>query len=197
MKYLTFFLLLFSLTVNAEISTTGLTKAQAAELNLKAAEMKLARETTNTTPDVVNIIKDFSLTDEELDNISTYGTQLGKVLTGFVKEIGLTANEFLKTPWGIVVIVLLAWHLFASDIALIMMSFGVFILFYLYWNKLVAPALYTYIDIESKSDDKKSKLQKAIDHEELERIPGFLAIVGFLIFIIIEVVIMINIGNIG
>lgn len=204
MKYLIIFLMLFSLTANAEISTSGLTKEEIATLNLNVAQMKLDKQVEQNAPEVVSILKNLALTPEELDSLGTYGTQLGKVVTGFVKEIGITANEFLKTPWGVVAILLLAWHFFASDIALVGMAFGVGILFLMYWNKLVAPALYTYVDINKPLEtsdgvkpaikQKGSKLRKTINKEMLEKTPGVLAVVGFLVFIILEVIIMANIG---
>jgi len=208
MKYLTIFLMLFSLTANAEISTAGLNKEEIAQLQLNVAQMKLEKQVEANTPEVVSMLSNLKMTPEELNNLGTYGTQLGKVLTGFVKEIGITANEFLQTPWGGVAVVLVAWHFFASDIALVMMSLGVLILFFLYWNKLVAPSLYTYVNINStdgKYDDKESenvkplkvkavKLRKVINKEMLEKTPGVLAIVGFIVFIIIEIIIMANIG---
>ena len=139
----------------------------------------------------IGLLDDIKMSPEELEQLGTYGTQLGKVVTGFVKEIGLTISEFLNTPWGIVAVFLLGWHLFASDISLIMMSFSIAIIYIIFWSKFISPSLYTYKDVGT---EQRPKYQKTISKESLDGNSGGLTIFSFVIFVILEVLIMINIG---
>lgn len=192
MKKILLLLLLFPLCANA-LSPNGLSDENIKKLELQAAQMKLdaAQLDNKQLLKTIGLLDDIKMSPKELEQLGTYGTQLGKVVTGFVKEIGLTISEFLNTPWGIVAVVLLAWHIFASDISLIMMSFVGGIIYIVFWSKFISPSLYTYINVGTESHP---KFQKSISEKSIENTQGVIAVISFIIFVIIEIFIMSNIG---
>lgn len=185
-KLLVTLLVLIPLISSAETinSTHELTDVQIAELNAAIAQMQIDKlNVENTSSDMISIVKGLNISEEEMSNLGTYGSQLGKVVTGFVKEIGMSINEFLHTPFGLIAFLMLIWHLFASDISLIIMSFFILYIFYKFWKMMVAPALYTEND---ENDENK--------YIDLDSTASVLGLVAFIIMIIIEIVIMSNIG---
>lgn len=106
----------FSVSVMAavEVDTRGLTDTQKAELVKQAEAMKQAAESPVAIEDKA----------EKWVNI---GKQFGEMVGGAAKEIGIAANEFLKTPVGIMTAGLIVFHYAGGPI--IHVALGTLILF--------------------------------------------------------------------
>lgn len=123
MKYLfaliasTFLIGSISTTAFAESQTTittaqGLTDAQKAELASAAA--KMVAENASGAGDVNNAKR----VKEWVD----IGTQIGSGIASTARELGVAANDFVKTPVGKMTAAIIVWHFMGSSI--IHIAFG-------------------------------------------------------------------------
>lgn len=138
-------LMTFTVTVNAEtrLKSSGLSPEQVAQLELQAAQMVVdAQEAANlpAIDGVLDTLDGLDLSEEALDKYANVGTKVGKIVTGFLTEIGVTTANFLDTKWGVVAMVLVAWHYFANDIAVLMLinlNLFIFLPIWLYFARNV------------------------------------------------------------
>ena len=141
MKYMILLVMLVSSQANAvSLKATGLSSEQIAKLELQAATMvveaneaKLAIDNAPILNTVVDKIGDFNITEESLNRYSGMGQKVGKILTGFWVEIGITAQSFLSTNWGFLAMLLVGWHYFASDIANLALANVIMLFFIPLW----------------------------------------------------------------
>lgn len=102
----------------ATVSTTGLTPEQTAQMEAQIATIK-AENITNKTSGVLEEIADL---DEE--DIARYA-DIGKVVSGTIKEtaqgLGMAVDEFMSTTTGSLVMFLIIYHFFGSEL----ITFGV------------------------------------------------------------------------
>jgi hypothetical protein len=130
-SFLISILLFFTLITNTQayspIDTNGLTDSQLAEIAAKAAQMKAdaASKNVEASKPAMERVVEFAqnINEQDLDKFSTYGVKLGKVITGFIGEIGISIEQFLNTKIGYAVIALLIFHFFGAKI--ISISFAI------------------------------------------------------------------------
>ncbi len=67
-------------------------------------------------------------TVEKVSKWVTVGTDLGKGLAGAAKELGVTANEFIKTPVGKLTAALIVWHFMGGTLIHIFGAFAIWII---------------------------------------------------------------------
>jgi hypothetical protein len=79
-----------------------LTTEQQAEI-IKSITTKVSTNTTDTQ--IVPNIK-----PAQINEWVMLGENLGKALGGAAKELGVQANEFAKTPLGLISVLLIVWH---------------------------------------------------------------------------------------
>lgn len=197
--------MLSSNIASAGISTDGLSREQVAQIELQKAQMKLDSLSSSNTNDItqpveeiVSKLTDINITEEQFDNFSSYGTKLGKVITGFAVEIGVTITDFLATPWGIFAALMLIWHLFGGDISLIMLSIGSTIVFMPIWVKLAKTGLYEKVLVTGK--DKQPILDKdgnplfneVFSMSRWNDSVGGALVVSFMMYMFLQIVISLN-----
>lgn len=78
----------------------------------------------NKAPTLPTSVEDVDKQIEKVDKWVDYGTKIGKGLGGAAKEVGVAANEFAKTPVGILTSVVIAWHFMGSAIGIPIHIFG-------------------------------------------------------------------------
>lgn len=123
------FMLLFSVSANAavEVNTVGLTDTQKAEL-VKQAEAMRAQA------------KDPTAIVDSAEKWLNIGERFGKMIGSAAKEVGVAANEFLKTPVGIMTATVIVFqylggpiiHMFTGIVILIL---GASVITYLVRNR--------------------------------------------------------------
>ena len=188
-------LMTFSVTVNAAttLKSSGLSAEQIAQLELQAAQMVVdAQEVANlpAIDGVMDKLAGLDLSEESLAKYSNVGTQIGKIVTGFLTEIGVSAANFLDTTWGTVAIILVAWHYFANDMALLMLiNFVLFVLMPIW----LLFARSVWFPLEEFTDGETKVLKRQYDSNSTTDASGWL-IAGMVINVVIIVVAIMNIG---
>lgn len=135
MKLLTLVLLLFTLNVSASndyIDVSKLSDKDKAELQLKVAKHIEEQHQKEQQPSIVpnpNVVEQYV----------TVGEKIGKAFGGAAKEIGVAVNDFVKTPVGIMTMILIVWNYMGSMI--VHLLGGLFILitsiiFIRWWVKI-------------------------------------------------------------
>ena len=107
------FFMLFSVLAQAQISIHDAGRAgfdKLSETEKAAIIQQIAEKNSNNVPIVGNI------TPEKLDRFAQTGDNIGKGLAAAAKEIGVTVNEFVQTPVGILTVGLIVWHVVGDDI---------------------------------------------------------------------------------
>lgn len=118
-------LLLSSMVCMAEDSRlagyNNLSDAQKAELAVKVAEMA----STKKAPSVPTI--------GTVERWASFGQQIGSALAGTARELGIVANEFIKTPAGQITMVLIIWKIMGSEIVHIVSGLMILAIFLPLW----------------------------------------------------------------
>lgn len=116
-------LLMFSISAWAqvEVNTHGLTESQKADLVKVAEGMK--QQTQQAAP---TEIASADVADKVV-KWANVGEQFGKMIGGAAKEVGVAANEFLKTPVGIMTAGLIIFHYVGSPIIHVALGLILFI----------------------------------------------------------------------
>lgn len=104
------------------VAVDGLTAAQKASLEEKAAQMK-KENLTNNLPS----------SPKQFQEWAEVGTAVGKGLVSVAKEIGVEANAFATTPLGKISIGLLIWKVMGNDIIQILLGAVMFLTFIPMW----------------------------------------------------------------
>ena len=90
----------------AEISTSGLSDTQAAELQLQAAKMKAEEAVT----------KKEGITLEKVSEYTILGEQVAKALIGVASELGKEVDEVMGTTVGKIAVALVIYKVMGNDI---------------------------------------------------------------------------------
>ncbi len=101
-----------SAKAGVDIDLHGLSNAQRAELVMKAEEMKRQAPQSSS---VVEQVTD-QLTTENAGKMIEVGKNLGLALAAVAKEVGVSADEFLKSTTGKISVVVIIWKLMGKDI---------------------------------------------------------------------------------
>lgn len=144
-------LVIFTTPAYAEISTSGLTATQKAELSLEAAKMKEAR-----TP------------EQQMEQLSEYadlGSKYGIALSEVARHMGKTADELLNTKVGLIAALLIVWTIIGKDLLGAAFGFVWFITIipiWIWWFRRVC-----IIDTITKSPvEGQKRLRKTITYKE-------------------------------
>lgn len=132
-RLITLFVLMAAMSAHAGFSSMSvnqagfdkLTPQQQAEVIKMVAEKAHAavpETSVDATPSVPSA--------ERVDQWLNIGERVGKMIGGAAKEVGVAANEFVKTPVGTVAIGLIVWHYMGETvlhvaIGLILLAVGI------------------------------------------------------------------------
>jgi len=94
-----------SAPVMAEISTSGLSETQKAELQLQAAKMKADEALTKE-----------GITLEKVSEYTILGEQIAKALIGVASELGKEVDEVMGTTVGKIAVALVVYKVMGNDI---------------------------------------------------------------------------------
>jgi len=123
------FLMLITFNVSAEVSTTGLTETQIAELALSAAKMKESIPSTITKDGVVETLSEFG----------SLGKETGEAIKYALLGVVDIAEKFSDTDVGKITIALVIWRIAGVDLVMILFMFGIIvvvtILFRVLWRR--------------------------------------------------------------
>lgn len=97
--------------------TSGLSDAQVQALKVQCEQMKLKAKQDATASQAKEIVN--NVTTEDISKWSTLAQELAKALGVAAKEIGISVNEFIKTPAGWLVVAIVLWTFLISDITMI------------------------------------------------------------------------------
>lgn len=103
---LTAVLLTYSPVLAVEVDTKGLTEEQKAELALQAAKMK--KQAVPALEEKFNV--------KNVNEWAELGKNVALAFTTVAKELGVAADEFLKSNTGKITIVLIAWKVMGKDV---------------------------------------------------------------------------------
>lgn len=84
----------------------------------------------------------------DIDKYADAGTKAGKIVTGFLKEIGIAAENFLDSKWGILVAIFVFWHFFSGDIGLLMIANSILFIFLPMWLYIAKTMWYKPVQME-------------------------------------------------
>jgi hypothetical protein len=90
-----------------EVDTRGLTDAQKATLVQQAEQMK---------NDTKAVVSDPGKVAEVAEKWANIGERFGKMLGSAAKELGIAANDFLKTPVGMMTATVIVFHYMGGPI---------------------------------------------------------------------------------
>lgn len=135
--------LAFNASAVTQLNISGLSDEQKAILELQAAQMVVESNAEAAKPVIDNVVDRLAgieLDEESLDKYSNIGSKVGKIVTGFLTELGVAAADFLDTGWGMIAMLLVAWYYFANDMAVLMLiGMDLFVLMplWVYFAKMV------------------------------------------------------------
>ena len=101
--------LFFCTTANAQVSTSGLSEEQKAQLALQAAQMKTQNEKgspANTS----------QFSPEKLNEWVELGKNAGLAVAAMAKELGVASDKFLESNTGKIAAVLIIWKIVGKDL---------------------------------------------------------------------------------
>jgi len=196
-------LMVFALQANAltQLKVDGLSDDDIAKLNLEAAKMVVKAKEVANKP-VVDTMLDklggLDISEEALDRYSTIGTKVGKIVTGFLTEIGVTAANFLDTNWGIVAMILVGFHYFGNDMALLGMIVVDLTVLLPIWLLFARNLWFPYKEFNEtkiiKGESVKTIVLKRQYDNSLNDSPSGFMITGMLVILLILIVSTMNIG---
>lgn len=179
-KFLTICVLALSFGAYAQsINVESLTKKQIAELNQYAAEMK--KDPSGSSEKVRS----------EVEAWTDLGQNIGRATVGAAKEVGMAANEFAKTPLGVVTTSIVVYKLIGNDVIHLfvgtcMIFFGTLIGLWTFRRRYVRQ--YEYRTVLFGLWQKKNIVSEKVDErEEPFRIVGIFCIAISWIFGVIIV----------
>lgn len=121
MKIVSMVLVIFLVAYSAlakDVSVSGLSEEQAAELALQAAKMK------NTTP---------AVTPSKVDEWVNVGRNIGIAITEVAGQLGVAADNFLESTTGKIVLVLVIWKMAGSSIIDLVYGVALFTILFSTW----------------------------------------------------------------
>lgn len=120
-----FFLPMFSYASSCNISGTGdMPEAMVQQLKVQCEKMKLESAPGSKLEEKMKGVK-----PEDISAWAEAGTAIAKTLGAAAKEVGVSVNEFIKTPAGWLVVAIILWNLLMADILLIsltILAWGIF-----------------------------------------------------------------------
>lgn len=110
-RLITLFVLLVAMSVHAALSTSSVSQAGFDKLTPQeqAEVIKMVTEKAHAKGLSIGDVAD-PANAERVDQWLNVGERIGKMIGGAAKEVGVAANEFVKTPVGTVAIALIVWH---------------------------------------------------------------------------------------
>lgn len=106
---LTICVFFYTNNLNAQVSTSGLTEEQKAQLALQAAQMKKQ----NDSGSAVAEISKFS--PEKLNEWVELGKNAGLAVAAMAKELGVASDKFLESNTGKIAAALIIWKVVGKD----------------------------------------------------------------------------------
>lgn len=124
-----------------------------------------------------------------------FGEQIGKALSGTARELGVVANDFIKTPAGQITLAMIVWKVMGSDIIGIMMAITFFVTLNSIW-------LYMYrrmcvikgIHYTTTQEGDKTKTVKHVEYYNSTKddVSGYQVMMSILLIIINTSVVIIG-----
>lgn len=71
--------------------------------------------------------KDKKVSPDQIESFEKYGIALGKSINALVKELGVTLNDFIKTPVGKLTTGVLLWKLVLFEVLIVCLKLGALI----------------------------------------------------------------------
>jgi hypothetical protein len=105
------FFCVFSVPVMAQLSTSGLTEEQVADMAALIAAKK-AENVKKGGTEIVEAAKD----PERMKRYAEVGEAIAKSLGAAAKEMGVAVNDFMSTPAGTLTVLLIVYHFIGSDL---------------------------------------------------------------------------------
>lgn len=155
---ITVFCMLFatSTLANHEVSVEGLTEVQKAEIATAVAKAKLDKEREKVASGTAPV--------ERVGQWAELGANLGKALAGTARELGVVANEFVKSPVGQITAAIIIYKFIGKDILHIGIG-GIFLIvagsFWIYTFRRVCLIDRVVVD-EITEEKKKTKRTQVI-----------------------------------
>ena len=134
-KYITVLMLIISMGAQALDTTAAnsagfndLTEVQKAEILQQIAQKAAANVVAAETPKVPIV--------DEVQKWVNVSASIGKGFAEAARELGITANDFAKTPVGVMTSAIIIWNFIGSAILKIIGAFAIWIIG-LYWLRLM------------------------------------------------------------
>lgn len=120
----------------ADISANGLTPAQRADMEAQIASLKAKNVKDGADINMNGVASVANVSDpQQLEKYAQFGEAIAKSLGSAAKELGVAVDEFMQTGTGTLVMVLVVYHFFGSDIIGILTCFIIIPLMLWMFNK--------------------------------------------------------------
>jgi hypothetical protein len=161
-----------------------LTDVQKAELALQVAKQVEEQKAAVQNP-------------QQVKQWVNYGTEVGQALAGAARELGIVANEFIKTPAGQLTMGLIIWKVMGHDIVHVGLALILFFTLVPGWiymfNRMCVVKGYQYQEYEQDGKTKTRRIKQYYNTVN-DDITGTRFIMGVVLGIIILIVVLVGIN---
>lgn len=167
---LAFVLCLFAMSAMADIGTDmknkfdNLTPQQQAELYKQVTD-QVQKNKDNADEQKT------SVTIDKVQQYSQLGTTIGAALAGTAKELGVVANDFLKTPVGLMAAALIVWKMVGATLVHVFGGVAFMMVFLPIWY--IAFKRHCLVETVTISTDEKGKKTKVIKNRNGSEVSGW------------------------
>lgn len=154
--------LLFSLPALA-VSTEGLTKAQAAEIEAKVAAIKAENASKPPAEQIMDQVPEIGT----LEKVAAIAPVIAKTVGQTARELGMAVDEFAKTDLGSLVVWLVLYNYLGAELIRFVFGFGV-IMPLTIW---LATRAINFVRTNGYEWDEKAKVNRPVYYkwDELDR----------------------------
>lgn len=161
-----------------------LTDVQKAELALQVAKQVEEQKAAVQNP-------------KQVKEWVSYGTEIGQALAGTARELGVVANEFIKTPAGQLTMGMIIWKVMGHDIVhvgLALIMFFTLIPGWIYmFHRMCILKGYTCQKYEEDGKQKTRKIKEYYDSSR-DDVTGTRLMMGIVLGVMILVIILVGIN---
>lgn len=162
-----FFLVLvfcmFALSAHASMSDEMTSKFNSMTPQQQADFYKQATDQVQKNKDDADDAKT-AVTVDKVQQYTQLGTTIGAALAGTAKELGVVANDFLKTPVGLMAAGLIVWKMIGATLVHVFGGIAFFVVFFPIWY--IAFKRHCLVQSVTVTTDEKGKKTRVVTNRK-------------------------------
>lgn len=168
--------------------TSGLSDEQIQQLKVQCEQMKLANAPANKVEEKMK-----GVDPETISTWASIAQEVAKALGVAAREVGVSVNEFIKTPAGWLVVAIVLWTFLISDIIMIVLCV-LSIWFLLRRIKLSKIKSYDVTEMPSKIFGLTRVVKTPVYNDDIAEGDAWVIGISAVVTIVMMIITMVNVG---